>query len=265
MNSSLRTFQIAALILVLAASALLASGRLRLPGRDPVKLLSQDVQRTVNAFWDHRDCKVSHSGTPQAAELVVTPAIPPNTRPRQLTWVQPLVEFVVARYPEVKVERIEMVGLPAVNQAKERAAARRPSGFQDPTFFEDARAEVLQRNLQLELDAKFGKGSCLGLVDVVATTPGPSALVPSQAVPRPEAAEFESRESLMKDRSANSVVARRQARPPVYEPQVARIEARLVVLDSAQVAPAEAVARTSLELQEGRGDTLRTLPLGPRL
>ena len=49
------------------------------------------------------------------------------------------------------------------------------------------------------------------------------------------------------------------------EPQVQRIEARLVVLEAAQVEPAEALARTSLELQEGRGDSLRTLALGPRL
>ena len=264
MNASLRNFQIAALVLVLAVSALLASGKLKLPGRDPLQSLGQDVQRTLNAFWVNQDSKVATSGTPEAAELVVTPATPGITRPRQLAWSQPVVEFVVARYPEVKVSRLQLVGLPQVAQEKVRPAeyGRRPTGFQDASFFEEARSEVLQRNLQLELDAKFGKGSCLALVDVVATQ-GPAAL----SAPG-EVSSLESRESAVpRQRRAqdNSIAPRRQANPQVLEPQVQHLEARLVVLESSQVEPAEALARTSLELQEARGDSLRTLTLGPRL
>lgn len=263
MNASLRNFQIAALVLVLAVSALLASGKLRLPGRDPLQSLGQDIQRTLNAFWVSQDNRVASSGTVEAADLVVTPATPGISRPRQLAWSQPVVEFVIARYPEVKVRRLEVTGVPELAQAKARPAGRRPSGFQDVTFFEDARSEVLQRNLQLELDARFGKGSCLALVDVLASA-GPSASVPSPAAPRPEGL-LESREAVRRDRSSNSIAPRQRAQVPVLEPQVQRIEARLVVLEAAQVEPAEALARTSLELQDGRGDSLRTLALGPRL
>lgn len=262
MNASLRNFQIAALVLVLAVSALLASGKLRLPGRDPLQSLGQDIQRTLNAFWVSQDNRVASSGTVEAADLVVTPATPGINRPRQLAWSRPVVEFVIARYPEVKVRRLEVAGVPELAQAKAMPSARRPAGFQDVTFFEDARSEVLQRNLQLELDARFGKGSCLALVDVLASA-GPSASVPSPAAPQPEGL-LESREAVRRDRS-NSFVPRQRARVPVLEPQVQRIEARLVVLEAAQVEPAEALARTSLELQDGRGDSLRTLALGPRL
>lgn len=287
MNTGSRNLNYFILGLVLVVSALLAKGYLRSPQKGPMLALQQDLKRSLDAFWQTDRCQAEVLGAPAAAEVRVGVWPPSGARPRQRAWSLPLVAFIAARYPEVKPGALEVrdltTGQALQNQSlsqsqqdQSREAVVGGGGFADPAYFEAAQAELLQRNAQRELDNAYGPGSTLVLVEVwasggeqaSATGPNTNSAAPplaaEQKVAERQGAPFVARRRAPHGNTLEAESALAPA-PRPSQPQLARIEAHLILLEQSRVQEASGRVRTALGLVEGRGDTLRALVLGPKL
>ncbi|MBT9583909.1 hypothetical protein IV102_11245 [bacterium] len=251
------------IVLVLVVSALLARGYLNPVKSDPLAALKLDLKVSLDTFWgnDKSQVEVTQTQTADMVQVKVAAGVPPNTRPRQRQWTYALVQFVLSRHAAARPGmNLSLVDLsdgqsisPDPNQATE-SKARAGGAFADPAYFEAARAEILQRNAQQQVDNILGAGGALVLVDVTA---GPVSAAPSaqQAIAEaiPEDRPGRARRPSALD-SANEVQERRLV-------DVTRLEACLVFTPGQPIEKGMESARSSLGIQPGRGDVLRQVVL----
>lgn len=253
------------IVLVLVVSALLARGYLNPVKSDPLAALKLDLKVSLDTFWGNDTSQVEVSKTADMVQIKVGAGVPPNTRPRQRQWTYSLVQFVLSRHAVarqgmflslVDLSNGQSIDADQVSESK----ARSGGAFSDPTYFEAARAEMLQRNAQQQVDSTLGAGVALVLVDVTA---GPVSAAPpaQQSIPSARArltgesggtSDRARRSSALE--SANVVQVQRQI-------DVTRVEACLVLKPGQPIEKAMEAARSSLGIQPGRGDVLRQVVL----
>lgn len=256
------------IVLVLVVSALLARGYLNPVKSDPLAALKLDLKVSLDTFWGNDKSQVEVSKTADMVQIKVGAGVPPNTRPRQRQWTYALVQFVLSRHAAARQGMfLSLVDLsdgqaisPDPDQASE-SKARSGGAFSDPAYFEAARAEMLQRNAQQQVDSSLGAGVALVLVDVTA---GPVSAAPpvQQAMPRARArltgegggTSDRARRPSSTLESANVVQVQRQI-------DVTRVEACLVLKPGQPIEKGMEAVRSSLGIQPGRGDVLRQVVL----
>lgn len=157
-------------LLVLSAivilSALAARGFLKAPAGNPLVMLEADLKQCFRAVWQVEP-QTEVLGAPEAANVRLQAPAPLRLRKQQ--WGYPLIDFVARRHPEVKVSRAEVLHQGANVPPLAPAPANR-NAFSDPSYFEAARSELMQRNAQRALGQKYGAGHFLVLVDVTAAS-----------------------------------------------------------------------------------------------
>jgi hypothetical protein len=259
------------IVLVLAVSALLARGYLKPVPSDPLAALKLDLKLSLDTFWGTSGSQVDAKTTPQGIEMRVAASIPPNTRPRQRGWTHSLVGFVVSRHARLQQPLALIVvdqsnGQPIPQSFSSQSKPRPGGAFSDPAYFEAARGEILQRNAQQQLDSLLGAGRALVLVEVQSGFRSGEAPPPAPgAAEMPTGRSFSGEAGARPRRPSESVPSSSLDSNNVVQfratLQIVHLEACVVFQRAEQVEQGLQAARTSLEIQPGRGDVLRQVIL----
>lgn len=157
------------LLVVIAVVAVLAQfARNRGPNPE-LESLRQDMSVSLSRLWNKENQQVDLTATGQRVDVRANVSMPDNLRVRVKRWNYPLLRFVAAHHPALQVQNLEVhesgnqQAIPeyAMNGLLAERAYRSPGpGEQEEQF-----CQMTTRQWTTALDAKFGSGHTLVLVD----------------------------------------------------------------------------------------------------